>query len=255
MKKNTFLKIYLAIIVLGYAFFFSSSSLFFSGITVEATKINSTLEYKNRFITLLRWEYSESQDLMEVELEIENLAYDGIDDYNFTALFKPSTSDIVIDKVINEENYVVIQIKNIPKNFVDLSLRMAIEDSEENIRLYTNKEEISRVDSLESLTLNEYRINMLEREIAEFENQIIDFENKIDEEIQTILNIQKSIEHDIESKKYSTADEIETINNNIRTKEENIKSRHDTIANLERKIKETESKIANSMLNIEELKK
>ena len=233
LPKNLIILIYISTMISGYVFFFFISSFFTSGVKIQATAINTQIEYEKRNITLLRWEYSAEQELMEVELSIENLSFDTIDDYDFDVAVRPSAKT-TIKKIIADRDYVVLQIADIKNNFTEVSLRMSI-PGKEKLKLYTNKNEVVRVDNLVVKGKTEYQIALLERNIESNNNQILEIDNIIKEYTGTIEYLKSSIIADEESKKYKTADEIEDINNLISNKNAEIE-------NLENKI-ETQFKL------------
>ncbi len=253
IKKNNFIWIYLSIVLLIYILFFVSGNLFFSNIRTSATELNSTLNYQSRNITLLRWDYSEEQHLMEVELEVQNLAYDGINDYEFSCLFRPETK-VNITQIISEDDYIILQIEDVPINFNESSLRLTLPDSNaDSLKFYTNSIAVNRVSNLYQKSLTEYMTDRLYRDISMYEENIAALDERSEESKKTIENILLSIQSDEENKKYKTAAEIEEIETLISAKEEDIKSEENLIKSYEKEKTELLSKIDNAYKEITDL--
>lgn len=252
MKKNNILRIYLAVIVVCYAFFFNADMLLYGSVTATASSTGTVMTYESRNITINRWEYSPTQNLMEIELSVENLAYDGINDYDFTCVIRPTT-EATITQIISEDNYIVLQISDIPEDFIEVSLRLSVETSNETLKMYTTIDEIDIVDNLEVKTLLEYQIDALYRSITDYESQIDELYAQIESEENTITNIESSILTDEESKQYKTDDEVETINDNIEEKYKLITEKEALISSYKLQIIELNTKIDNIVIQISNL--
>ncbi len=253
LKKNFFLYSFLTLVIVGYSFFFVGGNFMFDNVRVEASTIGKVFEHEKRNITLLRWDYSKEQQLMEVELSVQNLAYDGINDYEFTCELRPS-SDVSIKQIISEDSFIVLQIENIPSDFTEISLRFIVPGTNTWLRLYSNKEAINYVDTLTAKSLVEYEIDSLLRTIENHEKDISELDNLIKDKETEIENITASILSDEERKKYMTADEIEDINKTIDDRKELISSSQALIQNYQLQINEIRAKIDNINKQIEDLR-
>ena len=92
--KNKKLLLFIIIFIGGYFFFFTSNLWYpDDSNSVKATAIFSPKNWNSRDITLLSWDYSESQQMMEVKIEINNTALDGTDQYLYTCLLYTSKQD------------------------------------------------------------------------------------------------------------------------------------------------------------------
>ena len=70
----------------GYLLFFTSRYwMQTSGGAKRLSPLNQEIDWNDRKVRLLRWEYSPDQKLMEVELAITNTAFDGMDKYQYSA--------------------------------------------------------------------------------------------------------------------------------------------------------------------------
>ena len=92
----------------GYAFFFSS--MYWMPASVDAsylTKVGIENTWNNRHITITRWDYSEEQGVMEVELSVENKSYDGKNTYDFSAVDLRGRK-LTIDTQVTDTDWIVL---------------------------------------------------------------------------------------------------------------------------------------------------
>lgn len=95
-KKSIFFPTFIVIFIVGYAFFLTSKLWYPNGDDlVTATKLNTEKFFNGRTVKVMRWDYSKSQGLCEVELDISNQQYDGIDTYDYEAIL-PSGKELDI---------------------------------------------------------------------------------------------------------------------------------------------------------------
>ena len=78
-KGTYFFYIFIFFFIGGYALFFSSRGwMSTQSLAKKQTELHKEVEWENRKVRIIRWEYSEEQHLMEVELDITNTKYDGL---------------------------------------------------------------------------------------------------------------------------------------------------------------------------------
>lgn len=122
--RNIFFMLFFFFFIGGYAFFFSSPLWMpTSGEANRLTELNKEILWNDRKITLIRWDYAPAQELMEVEIGVVNTTFDGGDAYDWTARL-PSGKELEVMPVLEESDWVVLQIKNVPDKFAEISLRM-----------------------------------------------------------------------------------------------------------------------------------
>lgn len=243
--KSSILIIFLVVFIGGYTVFFTSP-LYMPTDTSDYRETElyapNALDDEHVF-TVVRWQYSETQDRMEVELDIENTAYDGMTDYRIVVRTDPSSRPTVT-KVINDTSLMILQFDNIPGNFKIISLQISLPDNDENIlRLYTNPDAVERVDTLEILSRTEYQINRLQRNISVYQEQIEQSNNEIAEREARITNIETQNQELNESRPYRTEAEIQEIDNQIKNNEARIESERDAIEELNAQILENQNRI------------
>lgn len=186
-RKNKIFLIFIILFVGGYFLFFTSNLWYpDSGKMVKETPIFSPKEWNHRNITLLSWDYSETQQMMEIQLEINNTALDGIDKYTYTALERNSGYLNVVP-IMETADYVVLHINNLKKNWREVSLRIGIPEenskkveTKNELKLYTNKDSVHTVSSISNRTENEYQTDRINSRITMYQNKIYSLNNSID---------------------------------------------------------------------------
>lgn len=111
-----------------------------TGIAKRKTELHREIEWNKRVVSLLRWEYSEKQNLMEIEIEVTNKEFDKKNNYEFSVM-ESNGKRLKVDSILVEPDWIIVQVRNVPKRFRELSLHMGIEndDNEGYVRFYTNK--------------------------------------------------------------------------------------------------------------------
>ena len=159
-NRNIFFSIVLFLFIGGYTVFFTSR--FWLRIPVQsgnATKIGTTVDWNDREVKLIRWEYSKQQNEMEVELDITNKRYDGINRYKFSAV-DLNGNPLYVDKIIEEDDWIVLQIKDLPSRWSDISLRMDMPKEREDttLKLYSSLQDVKKVGKIEKRSRTEYKV-------------------------------------------------------------------------------------------------
>jgi DNA repair exonuclease SbcCD ATPase subunit len=254
-KLSGFLVVsFLLIFFLGYAVFFLSP-YYLSGVgKLNYTPLREPVVLEYRDIQILSWSYCKDQKRMEVELQIDDHSFDGRNTYSFSAAFRPSNASVEITTVLEEPNYVVIEIDNIPRRWREISLRMRVEDAgTEEIRLYSNIEQIAQVDSIEPLTQLEYHVRRIERNIAAFTDRIEEIDQELQELSDKIVNIQEANRLLEDGKKYQTTVEIEETNLQISANLDAIEETEKEMETLRGEKQEQENLILQAQDRLKEL--
>lgn len=246
--RNTFLAALSLFILGGYALFFTSGFWLPHNGNYSFTVPGSSLEFANhRTLTLDRWDYSPEQDLMEVELEIDNPNFDGLDQYVCDVVIRTGSSEQTgtVKTVIAQDDFFVLHIWNVPKNFTELSLR--IEVNSETVlgtaKLFSNKDDVRRVPVLTEKTKSEYLKDRVLALTGEYQSQI-DLLHKTNQELQEkIQNIQTKNAQLEQDKKYLTERDIQKTNTRIADNESQIKALQEQIIVNESAVTEYQLKI------------
>ena len=246
--RNTFLITFLLVILGGYAVFFTSSFwLPYSG-NYSFTPLGSAVEFANhRTLTLSRWDYSPQQNLMEVELEIDNPNFDGLDQYLCDVVIRTGSGEQKgrVKTMVAQDDFFVLHLTNIPKNFTELSLRVQVnsETVTGTAKIFSNKDEIRQVSSLTAKTKSEYLKDRVLALTEEYQQQIQILQKTNEELSAKIENIQKKNAQLEADKKYLTDQDIEKTNQRIASNESQIESAREQILGNESAISEYQLKI------------
>lgn len=265
-NKNSSFIIFIIIYISGYGLFFSSTSWFPStGATKNQTALDTTLTLDNHNFTLKNWTWSKSQNLMEIEIDVNNNNYDGIDKYLFSCRDQ-KLKPLEVKPIVENKNLLVYHIK-VTDDIKELSFRLKIDNDSKNksfdmIRFYTNAASVEKVKKIESLTSHGYYVQRLERTILKYQNAISvhqNYINQIDnkiasanEEISTLTKTIPLLGSDDTIQTQKRIDEIkDTIEdfNNQKTEEEK------NIFTIQDKIKETLKKLEQYKKNTNKEKK
>lgn len=225
-------------LVVGYTFFFSTKFWYIDkSDLMTATAVNAIQTWEGRDIQLISWDYSETQHEMQVQLSINNKAYDDINTYKVSAL-ESESGKLEADVIIEKEDLYVINIMNVPKKWKQVLLTFGFEDGKSFCKFTTNKFDISTVDKIENHTYEEYMIARFESLIDYYEAEIEDIKEDIAAQNTTIKNCNTDIE------KYKEKEEFQT---DIEKKET-----EKLIATANSKISSAQSKINEDNNNIQE---
>lgn len=254
--RNTFLITFSLVILGGYAAFFTSPFwLPYSG-NYSFTPLGSSIEFADhRTLTLCRWDYSPKQNLMEVELELDNPNFDGLDQYLCDVVIRTGSGEQKgrVKTIIAQDDFFVLHIVDVPKNFTELSLRVQVnsETVTGTAKIFSNKDEIRQVAGIAAKTKSEYLKDRVLALTEEYQQQIQILQETNEELSAKIENIQTKNAQLEEDKKYLTDQDIEKTNQRISSNESQIKSAREQILVNESTISEYQLKIqkANEKVN------
>lgn len=254
--SNVVVVIFLIIFFVGYLFFFLSPYFMVGVGSMNYTNFSEVLTIENHDIQILNWSYSKKQQRMEVELSVNNRNFDGRNEYIFSAAFRPTNKAVDIEIVLSEPNYIVLQINNVPKRWQEISLRMKIaENGLEELKMYSNKDQISYVDDIQVLSELDYHLRQLERSISNYTKSIEDIDSQIQELYTKIQNIKDTNVQLEENKKYQTSVEIENTNQQIQANEDSIIEIEKQVESLKKEKAEYQNQILQAEERLKELQK
>lgn len=252
--KNFVFVVFFTVFVGGYGFFFSSSYILRSqegGKTYS--NIGETYKFADREFKLVEWTYSEKQHSMEIILDILNLAYDGVDTYQVGAVDRDGEK-LKVKKVIEEPTFLVVHILDIPKNFSDLSLRIATNTNTNDgqLRLYTNRTEVERTDTIEELTIDRYRLVEVKNSVKGYQKENMQYQNQIEDYEQKILNANDLIKNLQKSAEIQVADDLKQTQELIKKTKEDIQKFNEEQERLKKEIDENNQMIKLAQQKLEE---
>ena len=245
----------IGIILCGYLFFFTSRWWMPVGSNVSYhTALGTTQNWNDREITLIRWDYCEKDRSMEIELDIQNHSFDGINTYVASAA-DINEGYIDIEKIVEEPDWVIIKLSNLPKRWSEISLRLGMsEEDNDPCKVYTNIVKVNQVDKLGKNSISEYRIQRFNIEIENYNQEISQKEQNIEKIKKTNENIQQEILRLEENKKYETEQQIASTDEVINSARTQLNLNNESITENEKDITEIEQRIGKIQKQIEELK-
>ena len=227
MKNTLFLVIFL-FVAAGYVFFFTSAQTLPGGNSVVATKMNYPLAFDDRrTVTITRWDYAPEQGVMEIEMELDNQSFDGLDAYSFSALSKNlRQSELTVKPIITDSDLYVIQFSGVPSDWRSVSLRIKVNDPSKTdvLKCYANTESVHTVPELHEKTKNEYLRDRLLRKISGYQEEIEKLKDTYDQNKQKIAALEDKNRQLEEGRKYQTAEEIEKTNQEIQTNKNQLET-------------------------------
>ena len=185
--QNVSMAFFVIFVISGYVFFFFSKNIFREKTELKYTEINSKETLEQREITLAKWIYCPDTQTMEVEINIVNSTYDGIDTYKVTASDREKRQ-YATSVVLSSPTMQVIRIVNVEEQeFSELRLTLQIDYtgtvSKEMAKFYTNTEQIERVDKIADYnTVEEYYIAKLNTYITNYQKEINEIQRNISEQ-------------------------------------------------------------------------
>lgn len=237
----------------GYTLFFTSTFWMpDTGIAKRKTELHREIEWNKRVVSLLRWEYSEKQNLMEIEIEVTNKEFDKKNNYEFSVM-ESNGKRLKVDSILVEPDWIIVQVRNVPKRFRELSLHMGIEndDNEGYVRFYTNKNDVERVEKIKKKSKKEYMVVRLEETVAGYHEKIEEIEKEIEKEQKSIAEIEKEIMRLEAKMPYQTDEEVEQTQKliddakyTIDSSNSTIEKKHQLIEEYHTRIEKTEEKAA-----------
>lgn len=256
-RKNTFyFYVVIAVIVGGYFFFLTSNQWMPTNAAANLfSPLNETMQWNSRDITIERWEYSPEQEIMEVELALVNQSYDGMDSYYFSAVDRKNDK-LNVSKVVEDPDWIILQITGVSKNFGEVSLRLNMEESSDPLdalKMYTNVHDVARVDSISAKEKKEYQADRLRREISIYDKTIEKATKTISELTAQNKNMQKEIDRLNQDFSFQTDDQKEDTTERISEIQSNQRSNQEEIEDQQKMIEEDQKRIELLQKQIEEV--
>ncbi len=255
LQDNLKFVIPINIIIIGYLFFFSSRLWMPVGSDVSFyTRLGVAQEWKDREITVIRWDYCEADRSMEIELDIQNKSFDGNNKYVASAR-DINEGFIDISKVVEEPDWIIIKLSDIPKRWSEISLRLGMtEDDDEPCKIYTNILKVNHVEQLGQDDIEGYRIQRFNLEISNYEKEMKKNQKEIDKTQKTNDNITQEIRRLEQNKKNETDQQKNETDEIISNARSQITMNNTAVQELEQKNTEIQKRIEKVQIQIEDLK-
>ena len=158
-KKTVIYWVILAVILLGYTFFFTSRFFFQTEKTLVFTKLNTSASMSdNVTLTLKKWTYSENDKAMMVVFDAQNTGLAKLD-LNYSSMERHTTkmlnietgteqTKLSVDIIYPTDNMVVVNLTNVPDNFEEVCLMLQVSNDTSDTDLYD--ESLAAFESSES---------------------------------------------------------------------------------------------------------
>lgn len=214
----------LSVVVAGMLIFLTSGFYIDEELEVLASPVGEEIRITSATnIEILEWIYDEEKNEMEVIIDLNEYKYE-LNDMEFVATQRSDLSQVNVELALEYEQYIVLKIDEIDRDYTQISLRFLVNNEEETaeneneqrhlVSLYADYREIDhgtvKVDeqkeSLEYITAilikqSEENISLLEEEITGMEEEV----NGITEQIEALH----------QEKQYQTSEEKLQTDNRI----------------------------------------
>ena len=258
--KSRLYAVILAVIVLGYGFFFASRFIFHEDRSLLYTELNTTQKLSETVsLTLKKWVYSPKDKAMTVMFSVANNGIEKLDlnwstTERHTKKFMSIETGTAQSRLSTELSYpfgnmVVVSISNVPKPFEEVALTLQLvqadESKAENKRIvfYTNADKVEKVDAIGTYTDNDYRIEYLQIEKSDKQEKIKEL-NETNEKLQADnQDYQKTIDELIANEQFETVEEIEATNSKIQSYRRQIERNNEIIAQNKYEVEELKKAI------------
>ena len=257
--KSTIYWTILVIIVLGYAFFFTSKFLFHEEKSLLYTELQTEQLLSNEVsLTLQKWIYSPNERAMMVMFSAKNDSLQNLDlNWSTAERHNNTMLNLETEVIYPFENIVVVNISDVPENFEEISLSLQL-DSEDVanpvVQFYTNKNLVETVEKIGTYTDIDYRIEYLNIQKSDKEKAV----KELSDENQTLLadNVvyKKAMESMIENQRFETTAEIEETDSKIKAYQQQIDRNENIINKNKYKISDLQSEIADIETAIQKLR-
>lgn len=254
-NKNLFLGIFIFLFCGGYFLFFTSKTwLQTDSDLIRATALHKIQTFQERDITVGRWDYSEKQHMMEIELDILNRSVDGIDTYKYNAIER-TKGNLKVETVVNKPDFVILRIYEVPVKWREVSVHIQFDDNSEMLKIYTNKNAVTRIDKINDMTETEYRIAKVEGTISQYDTEISSLQKEQKEIQEKIDQLNINIKQLTDSKEYQTEKEQAETDQLISQSKTEIESAEKDLGDNNAEIEEYRERIEKANLQIQDLKK
>lgn len=238
-SKRVVMYIIVAVILLGYVFFFTSQLWVKDKVSAnDPTPVGEAQTFGtdgDKSFTIDTWHYSPSQSLMELKFNVSNNAFDGKDSYDFTVGYQNAKglTDPKCVQMVKDPDYVVLIIRNVPEEWTSIQVSLYYAGHVEGdplLNFYASNDSIAKYSHIKILSSNGYRAELVDEQIAGLQKQKVSLQKKIDQNNQKIQNMNKTMQEINSRMALDTTDEQDTDKdklNEIKTEQANLKASND----------------------------
>ncbi len=231
--------------IAGYIFFFSSTMWMPSNLAASLqTPLKENVQWGERTLQIRRWDYCETEQVMEVEIDMDNKSFDGKNHYHYSAINR-NNDQLKVVKMIEDSDWIVLRIENVTDNFGEISLRIDMmgEPDDNTLKLYTNVNAVKRVKDLEKRDRKGYQLLRLQRDTESYQKQISTLEKKKKSLLEKNQRMQEEINHLQSEESYQTEEMKEEQTDKINEIQSEITANQDEIQSYDLQLKEKRERI------------
>lgn len=257
---------------LSFGFFLTSKIFFADKLDVLNTELGREYNLNsNGEFTINDWVYDEEKNQMQITLITSNMR-NYLSELDFKSVARSDLENPLETEVVYSSNDVyIVNIKEIPKNFQQVSLRLLRNEvdlsedfEEENTQAQEDKDNlitsiyadqtVVKKGKITDGDVRDYAINVTSRMINDTQNDIENIEGEIRNRERLIEKIQEEISKHKGELLYQTLEEQTQTNNNIYSLEKEITTTNREIENFETDIESSKTKIKRLEQRITDLK-
>ena len=231
--------------IAGYIFFFSSTMWMPSNLAASLqTPLKENVQWGERTLQIRRWDYCETEQVMEVEIDMDNKSFDGKNHYQYSAINR-NNDQLKVVKMIEDSDWIVLRIENVTDNFGEISLRMDMMGEPDNntLKLYTNVNAVKRVKNLEKRDRKGYQLLRLQRDTESYQKEISTLEKKKKSLLEKNQRMQDEINHLQSEESYQTEEMKAEQTDKINEIQSEISENQDEIQSYDLQLKEKRERI------------
>jgi len=231
--------------IAGYIFFFSSTMWMPSNLAASLqTPLKENVQWGERTLQIRRWDYCETEQVMEVEIDMDNKSFDGKNHYQYSAINR-NNDQLKVVKMIEDSDWIVLRIENVTDNFGEISLRMDMmgEPDDNTLKLYTNVNAVKRVKNLEKRDRKGYQLLRLQRDTESYQKEISTLEKKKKSLLEKNQRMQDEINHLQSEESYQTEEMKAEQTDKINEIQSEISANQDEIQSYDLQLKEKRERI------------
>jgi len=232
----------------GYVFFLNSQAWIPGGVAYRTTELNQGIKMADgNTIEIVRWDYSPSQRIAEIELEIDDKVFESGKTYSIACYSKTNQDEtkVNIKPIVQEQDYFVVQMEA-PNGWGQLSFYIQINGEKyagQLTKLYTANDTVEVVDEIRATTKQGYLQKRMQREIEKLKEDIQSLKEENAGLKEKAENIKAKNAEMEENKKYQTRIEIEETEKSILKNKTLLETTEKNISANEKQISENESLI------------
>lgn len=231
--------------IAGYIFFFSSTMWMPSNLAASLqTPLKENVQWGERTLQIRRWDYCETEQVMEVEIDMDNKSFDGKNHYQYSAINR-NNDQLKVVKMIEDSDWIVLRIENVTDNFGEISLRIDMmgEPDDNTLKLYTNVNAVKRVKDLEKRDRKGYQLLRLQRDTESYQKEISTLEKKKKSLLEKNQRMQDEINHLQSEESYQTEEMKAEQTDKINEIQSEISANQDEIQSYDLQLKEKRERI------------